>query len=73
LWRIHPDDPQSATGEITYGFERKRGGWSTRHNARCSMAMTREDYLLEASLEAFEGEGSVFKRDFKTTVPRDHT
>lgn len=73
IWRIHPDDPQTASGDITYGFERKRGDWSTRHNARCSMAMTRDDYLLEANLEAFEGDEPVFERTFKATVPRDHT
>jgi len=73
LWRIHPDDPASASGEITYGFERKRGDWRTRHDAGCSMTVTKDDYVLEARLVAFEGEERVFERDFTTSVSRDHT
>ena len=73
LWTIHPDDPTSATGAIDYGFERKRGAWVTRHDARCTMKLTKEDYLLHADLDAFEGGERIFARSWNRTVLRDHT
>ena len=73
LWTIHPDDPTSATGAIDYGFERKRGAWVTRHDARCTMKLTKEDYLLHADLDAFESGERIFARSWNRTVPRDHT
>jgi len=73
LWTIHPDDPASATGAINYGFERKRGDWVTRHDARCTMKLTKDDYVLHADLDAFEGDERFFARSATRTVRRDHT
>lgn len=73
LWRIHPDDPVSARGEIDVDFEKRRGDWTVRHEAHCTMSATKDSYRIHADLDAFENGERIFARSVTRTVPRDHT
>jgi len=73
VWRIHPDDPASASGDITYDFSSTRGDWTIRHNSRSTMTLTRTDYVIHADLDAFENGERLFARSITRTVKRDHT
>jgi len=73
LWSIHPDDPTTASGEIAYDFEKRRGDWTIRHEGRCTMKLTKDAYVIHADLDAFENGERIFARSVTRTVPRDHT
>lgn len=48
-----------------------RGDWQTRTETRTVMRATKDSFLLEASLDAFEGETRVLSRNWSRQVPRD--
>ena len=73
VWRIHPDDPLTASGDISYDFSSSRGEWTVRHNSRSTMTVTADDYILHGDLEAFENGERIYARSIDCTVPRDHT
>jgi predicted acyl esterase len=71
-WTVHPDDPLSARGEIVWTQTLSRKEWSIRTEASGTMHSDAENFHLAGRIEAYEGEGLIFKRDFAETVPRDH-
>ena len=73
VWRIHPDDPLCASGDIHWTQELARGDWSIRTETTAKMWSDAETYYLAGRLEAFEGDVLVYERDVETTVPRDFT
>ena len=70
-YRIHARDPLSAMVEIGHTMCVGRGAWQTRTETRTVMRATKEDFLLEASLDAYEGETRVLSRNWTRRVPRD--
>jgi len=68
---IAPGDPNSATYTLTERYYLKREGWDIRADIRCGMSSTKDSFTIWGSLEAFEGEQSVAKREWRETVPRD--
>jgi uncharacterized protein len=48
-----------------------RGAWQTRTETRTVMRATKQEFLLEASLDAYEGETRVLSRNWARRVPRD--
>jgi hypothetical protein len=73
-YRIHPADPSSARAEAEYELiHRHSHGWDTTIRTRSAIGCTAEYYLLEADLEAFEGEERVFSRSWSERIPRDFT
>jgi predicted acyl esterase len=71
-WIIHPDDPLSARGDITWTQTLSRDAWSVRTETASSMWCDAENFYLTGRIEAFEGNSLVFSRDFAETVPRDN-
>jgi putative CocE/NonD family hydrolase len=69
-WTIHPDDPLSATAEITWTQDLSREGWQVSTEARVRMTGTAGALRMTATLTAREGETEVFRRDWDETVPR---
>ncbi len=70
-WRVRADDPLSARGDIATTVRRRRGSWSIRTEMRSTMSVTKDAWVIAASLEAFEGERRVFSRTWDSAIPRD--
>jgi len=68
---ITPEDPLSARAEAAWTFRIGRGGWQTRTEGRTVMWSDRDNFYLEAKLEAFEGDARVFEKTWNETIPRD--
>jgi len=70
-WRIRENDPLSARGEIAWTVGRRRGDWSVRTETRTVMSVTKDAWVIEATMEAYEGDRRVFSRTWDSAVPRD--
>ena len=68
---ITPEDPLTARAEAAWTFRIGRGDWQTRTEGRTVMWSDRDNFYLEARLEAFEGETRVFEKTWNETIPRD--
>jgi len=70
-FRIRDDDPLSAWAETRWVKEVGRGDWQTRAVTKVTMTSTREEFLLEASLDAFEGTQRVYSNTWSRRTKRD--
>jgi uncharacterized protein len=70
-YRIQRDDPLSAEAEVTFEMQNGRGPWQTRSLTRTRLTATETDFLIEATLDAWEGEVRVLSRNWQVAVPRD--
>jgi len=70
-FRIRDDDPLSAWAETRWVKEVGRGDWQTRAVTKVTMTSTREEFLLEASLDAFEGTQRVYSNTWSRRAKRD--
>jgi putative CocE/NonD family hydrolase len=61
----------SARGESAWTMAFRRGDWSTRTETRTVLECTRTDFLVHATLDAYEGAHRVFSRTWTETIPRD--
>jgi hypothetical protein len=71
VYRIKSDDPLAADNVIHWTTRRARGDWQVRVETRTRMRATREHFLIDAELDACEGERRVFARNWHATIPRD--
>ena len=69
--RILADDPTSARTETHWTETLGRGDWRVRCESRTTMWSDRENFHIEAKLEAFEGDERVFERDWTHSVRRN--
>ena len=67
------DDPLSARHENRYRITMERGPWKIRTEADTVMTCTKEDFVLSARLDAYEGETRIFSRSWTRRIPRDGT
>jgi hypothetical protein len=73
-YRMHPADPTSARAEAQYELiHRHSRGWDTTVRTRSAIGCTVDHYVVEADIEAFEGEERIFSRSWTTRIPRDFT
>src|SRR5262249_20805574 len=72
-YRVVEDDPLSATAEVTWTWEFQRGDWRIRTESRTHVSCTRRDYIVHASIEAYEGDEKVLGREFEERVRRKGT
>ena len=68
-YSVCEDDPLAATAEVTWSWVFERKDWKIRTESRTHMSCTKRDFILHASLTAYEGESKVFER----TVRRNHS
>jgi putative CocE/NonD family hydrolase len=71
VYRIRGGDPLSAENLVHWTTWRGRGDWQVRVETRTRMRATREAFLIDAELDAYEGNDRVFRRDWHEVVPRD--
>ncbi|MGH6717947.1 MAG: CocE/NonD family hydrolase [Alphaproteobacteria bacterium] len=70
-WSIVDGDPLSARAEFASTTLRRRGDWSVRVETRTVMSVTKDHWVIAATLEAFEGDRRAFARTWDTSIPRD--
>lgn len=70
-WSISPADPLSMTGTATWTCDMSRPGWEVRSVITTSIACTDDEWMIEATIVAFEGETQIFERRHETTIARD--
>lgn len=70
-YRIGESDPLTARAEIVQDFMLRRGDWQIRVQVRNRLQSTKDNFLFNADLEAFEGDTLFFSRNWDLTIPRD--
>ncbi len=71
IFSIHPDSPLSAQVDIEWEQTLKRDDWNIRTIAQLSMTADLEWFYLTGSLQAWEGEDSVFNKQYDEKVRRE--
>ena len=71
IYRITSDDPLSADNLIHWTTRRSRDDWRTRVETRTRMRASGDQFLIDAELDAYEGERRVFSRSWHAEIPRD--
>jgi len=71
-WSIHPDDPLSARGQCHWTEENGRDGLRLRTETRCDMWSDATHFHLSASVEAYENDVRIYRRDLTDRIARDH-
>ncbi len=71
-WSIAPGDPLSMTGISVWTCDMQRPGWFVRTVSTSRIACTQTEWLISASVAAYEGETQVFEKIFpQKAIPRD--
>jgi uncharacterized protein len=69
-YTIKADDPLSARQDIHWSEELVRGKWRVRTEAYCELTATRDHWLIEGRLEAFEGRRKIYSRKWSEKIER---
>ena len=69
-FHVDDDDPLSAVAELRRTDTKSRGGWQVRIETQMRLSCTRDVFLLQASLRAWEGENEVCHRDWDRAIAR---
>ncbi|GGH18229.1 hypothetical protein SAMN05444007_10146 [Cribrihabitans marinus] len=70
-YRIHPDDPTTATMTSQWRKRYARGDWMAELETTVTMRALRDAWHVTARLEARDADGMVLVRDWDETIPRD--
>ncbi|MEQ9488284.1 MAG: CocE/NonD family hydrolase [Alphaproteobacteria bacterium] len=70
-YSIHPDDPLSAFVDIAWEKHYERGEWSVTTNGEISMRTEATEFVIDAWLDAYEGETRVFSEVWNERIPRN--
>lgn len=69
-YRSRDDDFDSVSGESVWERALKRGDWEVSTVTRTVQTSTATEFLLHATLDAYEGERRVYSRTWDYTIPR---
>jgi hypothetical protein len=72
IYSIAPDDPLSATVNVSWRKEYAREGFHVRVLADTRMTAAEDHFLITATLDAYEGEARAFSKEWMCRIPRDH-
>ena len=71
-YRLHPDDPTTARAEADYDYHHHHDqGWDMRIRTHSAISCTATEFVVEADLQAFEGDLRIFSRSWTERIPRD--
>ncbi|MDB5811310.1 MAG: Peptidase [Betaproteobacteria bacterium] len=68
---VRDGDPLAATAEVTWSWLFQRKDWQIRTESRTHMSCTKRDFIVKASLVAYEGDEKIFEREFEETIRRN--
>ncbi|MGY5811138.1 CocE/NonD family hydrolase [Rhizobium sp. LEGMi198b] len=72
VWSIAPDDPLSMSGTSIWTCDMRRPGWYVRTVATATISCTAAEWIIRASVIAFEGNTQIFEKIFEEKrIPRD--
>jgi uncharacterized protein len=71
IYSIKPDEPNSARATMTQSYEMGRGDWQIKIDTGATMTSTASTFELSAWIEAYEGDTSVIRTDWKKSIPRN--
>jgi predicted acyl esterase len=71
MFHVDDDDPLSAVAELRRTDTKSRDGWQVRIETQMRLACTRDVFLLQASLRAWEGKNEVCHRDWERAIARE--
>jgi hypothetical protein len=71
IFRIKDDDPASGVVDIAHTRRLSRGDWQTRVDTRTVMKATADEFIVDATLDAFEGDTRIFTRTWNVRHRRD--
>lgn len=71
VFRIHPHDPNSATGKCTWIKSYARGDWRAELKTELHVAAQRDCWHIRGHLIARDGDGVVAERNWEEDIPRD--
>jgi uncharacterized protein len=69
-YSITAGDPLSARAEILHDARFQREDWSVRVRTMTRLSCDERAFLIEGELEGFEDGRSVFRREYRSAVPR---
>jgi len=70
-YSVHPDDPLSANVDIAWEKHFARGDWSVTTHADIQMRTESTEFVIDASLDAYEGGTRVFSKVWNERIPRN--
>ena len=70
-FHVDEDDPLSAVAELRRTHTMARGAWQIRIETQMRLSCTRDVFLLQGSLRAWEGVKEVCRREWDRSIPRD--
>jgi len=70
-YHVEENDPLSAVAELHQTQTLSRNEWQIWVETRMRLSSTRDIFLLQGSLRAFEGANEVCRRDWDQSIPRD--
>ncbi len=71
IYRIKTDDPLSAQITIHWTQKLARGDWRVRTETETRFRATREEFIIEASLDAYEGDKRVYNQNWDRRIKRN--
>jgi uncharacterized protein len=70
-YHVEENDPLSAVAELGQTQTLSRNEWQISVETHMRLSSTRDAFLLQGSLRAFEGANEVFHREWDRSIPRD--
>ena len=67
---IRDGDPLSNVGETDYSISLKRDDWEVRTKSHTTLSATADEFLVSASMDAYEGRERVFTKTWSKRVTR---
>ena len=71
VYSARGDDFASARGETEWWRSLSRGSWSVSSRTRTVLRADRDNFHIDAELDACEGDVRQFSRSWSQTIPRD--
>jgi hypothetical protein len=68
---VEEDDPLSAVAELRRTQTMSRDAWQIRIETLMRLSCTRDAFLLQGSLRAWESANEVCRRQWDRSIPRD--
>ena len=70
-FHVEEDDPLSAVAELRWNQTMSREAWQIRIETQLRLSSTRNAFLLQGGLRAWEGANEVCRREWSRSIPRD--
>jgi uncharacterized protein len=70
-FHVEDDDPLSALAEVRQTHTMSRDAWQIRVETRMRLSCTRDVFLLQGSLRAWDGADEVCRREWDRSIARD--